>query len=69
VLLDCIGVRAWELRREAIERVRARHPRHRFSQEGRRLLTEQGKAVPRCRAAAAIPSGFGLALRLSPWQD
>ena len=69
VLLDCVGVRAWELRREAIERVRARHPRLRFSQEGRRLLTEQGKAVPRCRAAAAIPSGFGLALRLSPWQD
>jgi hypothetical protein len=69
VLLDCVGVRAWELRRETIERVRARHPRLRFSQEGRRLLTEQGKAIPRCRAAAAMPSGFGLALRFSAWQD
>ena len=69
VLLDAVGLRAWELRREAIERVRARHPRLRFSQEGGRLLGEQAKAIPRCRTAAAMRSGFGLALRLGPWRD
>jgi hypothetical protein len=69
VLLDAVGLRAWNLRREAIELVRARHPRLRFSQEGRRLLAAQAKAVPGCRIAAAMGAGFGLALRLGPWQD
>ena len=69
VLLDAVGLRAWELRRDAIERVRSRHPRLRFSQEGGRLLAEQARAIPRCRTAAALGAGFGLALRLGPWQD
>jgi hypothetical protein len=69
VLLDAVGLRAWELRRDGIERVRARHPRLRFSQEGGRLLGEQARAIPSCRTAAAIAAGFGLALRLGPWQD
>jgi hypothetical protein len=69
VLLDAVGLRAWELKREAIERVRARHPRLRFSQEGGRLLGEQARAIPRCRTAAVMRSGFGLALKLGPWSD
>jgi hypothetical protein len=69
VLLDGVGLRAWELKREAIALVRARHPRLRFTAESRRILGEQGRAIPRCRTAAAMRSGFGLALRLSPWQD
>jgi hypothetical protein len=69
VLLDAVGLRAWELRKEAIEGVRSRHPRLRFSQEGGRLLAEQARVIPRCRTAAALGAGFGLALRLGPWQD
>jgi hypothetical protein len=69
VLLDAVGLRAWELRRDAIDRVRSRHPRLRFSQEGGRLLAGQARAIPRCRTAAALDAGFGLALKLGPWQD
>jgi hypothetical protein len=69
VLLDAVGLRAWQLRRDAIERVRSRHPRLRFSQEGGRLLAQQARAIPRCRIAAALGAGFGLALKLGPWQD
>jgi hypothetical protein len=69
VLLDAVGLRAWDVRKDAIERVRSRHPRLRFSQEGGRLLGEQARAMPRCRIAAVMGAGFGLALRLGPWQD
>ena len=69
VLLDAVGVRAWQLRKDAIERVRARHPRLRFTQEGGRLLAEQARTIPGCRIAAAHGAGFGLALKLGPWQD
>jgi hypothetical protein len=69
VLLDLAGARAWELRRETVENVRSRHPRLRFSQEGRRLLGAEARAIPRCRAAAAFGAGFGLAVRLGPWRD
>jgi hypothetical protein len=69
VLLDAVGLRAWQIRKQGIERVRASHPRLKFSQEGGRLLGTQGRAIPRCRIAAAMGAGFGLALRLGPWQD
>jgi hypothetical protein len=69
VLLDAVGLRAWHVRKDALERVRARHPRLRFSQEGGRLLSQQARAIPRCRTAAALGAGFGLALKLGPWQD
>jgi hypothetical protein len=69
VLLDAVGLRAWELRRDAIERVRARHPRLRFSQEASRLLSEQARALPKCRTAAAMRAGFGVTLKLAPWRD
>ena len=69
VLLDGVGLRAWELRREAIERVRARYPRLRFSQDGAKLLSQQAREIPHCRTPAALQAGFGLALKLSPWRD
>jgi hypothetical protein len=69
VLLDAVGLRAWELRKDAIEHVRSHHPRLRFSQEGGHLLAQQARVVPRCRTAAALGAGFGLALKLGPWQD
>ena len=69
VLLDAVGLRAWQIRKQGIELVRSRHPRHRFAQEAGSLLAEQGRAIPRCRIAAAFGAGFGLALRLGPWQD
>jgi hypothetical protein len=69
VLLDLAGVRAWELRRDGIERVRALWPRERFTQEGRHLLSRQARAIPQCRAAAAFRAGFGVAIGLSPWRD
>jgi hypothetical protein len=69
VLLDAVGLRAWELRRDAIERVRSRHPRLGFSQEAVRLGREQARAIPSCRIAAALTAGFGVAVRLGPWQD
>jgi hypothetical protein len=69
VLLDAVGLRAWHVRKDAIERVRSRHPRLRFSQEGGRLLGDQARAIPGCRIATAMRTGFGLALRLGPWRD
>jgi HD domain-containing protein len=69
VLLDIVGLRAWELRRDAIESVRARHPRLRFTQEAGRLLSEQAGALPKCRTAAAMRAGFGVTLKLAPWRD
>ena len=61
VLLDAVGLRAWHIGKESIDRVRSRHPRLRFSQEGGRLLSEQARAIPGCRIAAAMRGGFGLA--------
>jgi hypothetical protein len=69
VLLDAVGLRAWEIRKDGIERVRARHPRLRFSQDAGGLLSRQGRAIPHCRIAAAMGAGFGLALKLGPWRD
>jgi len=69
VLLDAAGLQAWKIRTDSIDRVRSRHPRLRFSQEGGRLLADQARAIPGCRTAAALRAGFGVALRLGPWQD
>jgi hypothetical protein len=69
VLLDAVGLGYWQLERGTIEAVRAKHPRLGFSAEGGGLLRAQGRAIPDCRIAAAFRAGFGLALRLGPWQD
>jgi hypothetical protein len=69
VLLDVFGIRASELSSEGIDRVRERHPRLGFNRVGGGLLRENGRRVPGCRSATLFATGFGLALKLSPWQD
>ena len=69
IALDAVGLRAWELDSDGIRRIRERHPRLKFTQVGGGMLRRHGRAVPGCRAAALFAGGFGLALRLGPWQD
>ena len=69
VLLDVIGLRAWQFDAGSLETVQTRYPRRGFTDEARRLLTAQGKAVPRCRTAAAFRGGLGMGMRIGPWQD
>jgi hypothetical protein len=69
VVLDVFGLRATELDADGIERVRERHPRRSFNRVGGGLLRENGRRVPGCRSAVLFATGFGLALKLSPWQD
>ena len=69
VLLDVVGLRAPELDNEGIGRVRARHPRLEFNRVGGGMLRRHGQRVHGCRAAALFATGFGLALKLGPWQD
>lgn len=69
VILDVFGLRAWELDPNGIRRVRERHPRLKFNDVGGGMLRQHGLAVRGCRAAALFAGGFGLALKLAPWQD
>jgi hypothetical protein len=69
ITLDVVGLRAWELDGEGIRRVRERHPRLKFNEVGGGMLRQHGRAVRGCRAAALFAGGFGLALKLGPWQD
>jgi hypothetical protein len=66
--LDVIGTRAWELDRGGIERTFERHPRHGFNAKAEGLLRTNARRAPGCRAAAAFATGFGQALKTSPWQ-
>ena len=68
VLVDVLGVRAWELDHDGVERVMDRHPRHGFTVRGTPLLRTHTRRVPGCRAGALFNAGFGLGLRLSPWR-
>ena len=68
VLLDVVGLRAWQFDAGSLETVQTRHPRRGFTDEARRLLTAQGKAVPRCRTAAAFRGGLSVGMRIGPWQ-
>jgi hypothetical protein len=67
IALDVIGLRSWELDRPGIRRTFERHPRHGFNLAAERLLKPHGMRVPGCRTAALFRTGFGQALRLSPW--
>ncbi len=66
--LDVIGTRAWELDRAGIERLFEGHPRHGFNVKAERLLRTNAHRAPGCRAGAAFATGFGQALKTSPWQ-
>ncbi len=67
ILLDVLGVRAWELDPEGVGRVAERHPRHGITVRGLPLLKAHGARVKGCRVGAALLAGFGPALRTSPW--
>lgn len=66
--LDVIGTRAWDLDRGGIERTFERHPRHGFNAKAEGLLRTNARRAPGCRTAAAFATGFGQALKTSPWQ-
>ncbi len=68
VLVDVLGVRAWQLDQAGIARVHDRHPRHGFTVRGEPLLRAHGRRVRGCRAGALFAVGFGPALRMSPWR-
>jgi hypothetical protein len=68
VLLDLLGVRAWELDPKGIGRVFERYPRQGFTAAGARLLRAHAKRVPGTRTKAAFTCGFGVALRISLWR-
>ena len=67
ILLDVLGVRAWELDPDGVSRVAERHPRHGFTVRGLPLLKAHAARVKGCRVGAALLAGFGPALRISPW--
>jgi hypothetical protein len=68
IILDVIGVRAWELDRAGVTRTADRHPRHGFTVRGEPLLKTHARRVHGCRAGALMRAGFGPALRLSMWR-
>lgn len=67
ILLDILGVRAWELDREGLERVIRDHPRHGLTVRADFDLREHSRLVPGCRTAGLYRGGFGRALRWSRW--
>lgn len=67
--LDVIGTRSWDLDRAGIGRAFERHPRHGFNVKAEALLRTNGRRAPGCRVAAAFATGFGPALRTSPWHS
>jgi hypothetical protein len=67
VLADAAGVRAWQLDREGVGRVCAKHPRLGFLERGLSGFREHGARLPASRAQHALRCGFGVALKLGPW--
>jgi hypothetical protein len=67
VLLDVLGVRAWELDPEGVQRVAQDHPRLGFTVAAEPVLHGHGRKVQGCRAGALFLAGFGPALKTSPW--
>ncbi len=67
IALDVIGLRSWELDRPGVRRTFERHPRHGFNVTAETLLKPHGKRVKGCRTAALFATGFGQAMKLSPW--
>jgi hypothetical protein len=68
IALDVVGLRAWELDRPGARRVFERHPRHGFNGLANTKMKPHGKRVHGCRAGALFRTGFGQALKLSPWE-
>jgi hypothetical protein len=68
IVVDVVGLRAWELDRQGVSRVAERHPRHGFTVRGEPLLRAHARRVRGCRAGALLQAGFGPALRLGMWR-
>lgn len=67
ISLDVVGLRAWEVDRAGANRVFERHPRHGFNGLADTTMKPHGKRVHGCRVGALFRTGFGQALKLSPW--
>ena len=68
ILLDVLGMRAWELDGAGVRRTFERHPRHGFTVRGEPLMRAHGRRVHGCRAGALFLAGFGPALKTGPWR-
>jgi hypothetical protein len=64
VLLDAVGLRAWEIDRAILEGARKAHPRLGFGRAAVGALRAQARAIPGCRIAAAIRCGLTVSVRL-----
>lgn len=69
ILLDVVGLRAWELDLDGIKRSFDRYPRLGFTVHAEPMLRTHARHVPRCRAAAALTAGFGQALKTGRWRS
>jgi hypothetical protein len=67
ISLDVVGLRSWEVDMAGSRRVIDRHPRHGFNGLAETSMKPHGKRVHGCRAGALFRTGFGQALKLSPW--
>jgi hypothetical protein len=68
ISLDVVGLRSWEIDLAGARRVFERHPRHGFNRLAKAVMKPHGRRVPGCRAGALFRTGFGQALKLSPWE-
>jgi hypothetical protein len=68
ISLDVVGLRAWEVDRAGAKRVFERHPRHGFNRLAGTVMRPHGKRVNGCRVGALFRTGFGQALKQSPWE-
>jgi hypothetical protein len=67
VMVDVLGLRAFDLDWDGVERVATKHPRHAFTARGEPILRGHADRVAGTRARAGFQCGFSLALRLGPW--
>jgi hypothetical protein len=67
ILIDTVGVRAWDLDKKGMQRVVERHPRHGFIHRGSPRLRAHAAQLPSSRARQIYRCGFSAALRLGPW--
>jgi hypothetical protein len=69
IQVDVLGVHAWQLDPDGVERVADQHPRYGFTPRGMEILRTHMRRVPGCRAGALLTPGFGVrtAVRLSRW--
>ena len=68
--LDCLGLRAWEVKRATRDAVVGRFPRQHFKGELIEIFSAQARRRPKCRAAFLIRYlMFRPMIRLAPFSD